>query len=190
MKIKIFSLFTTIVFMALALTLKSSAVQMPDMSTSGHAKIVIEEKNKKPETYNFSGDFPSGLKCLEDARSSPASTQIIMLQDFDKGNGSDTLVGVHLRIEPNGAGTFQLNPAHDSDPSGHVKIQRSGQNVERPLSDADDVSPKRTGGTIIIENYPKAVGGFIKGTFDVKLLDLKDNLVHVSGEFYIKRKSK
>ena len=61
MKYKIILLFAIVAFM----TPDCSAQQLPDMTSDGYAKLIIEKKGAKPITYNFPGAFPSGLRCVK-----------------------------------------------------------------------------------------------------------------------------
>lgn len=194
MKLKSVSLFTTVVFMSLTLAFKANAVQKPDGSSQ--AKIVIQEQNQKPKTYNFhEDDIASELRCVEDDDSTPHSTSIFIGNVFDERGG--TSVSLTLSIRPSGVGTFYINPAHDPDPQAHAQgqILPGDDSPRKNFVDASD--KKKVGGTITIENYPDSVGGFIKGTLDVTLVDigsedsegntLEGNLAHITGDFYIKR---
>lgn len=183
---KVLYLFATVAFIAL----KCSAQQMPDMSSDGQAKIIIETKGTKPVTYIFPGAFPSGLKCVKHVGENSVAdnyTDIFFAHSFDNSDGTQTLVTVTMRFWPNNVGTFKLPINGDQPSEAHITVNIETGNSRTILLDA---SPEKgTGGTLSIENYPTAVGGKMKGVFDANLLGDKDNLYHVRGEFNIKRKN-
>ncbi len=186
MKAKAFPLLATVGLMALAL--KGFAQQMPDMTSDGQAKIIIEKKGANPETYQFSGAFPSGLKCIEHTGATPADnyTDIMLIQSFDNSDGSQTLVNVTMRFWPNSSGTFQLPINGDLVKEGHITLDIERGNSRTILLDA---SPEKgTRGTLTIQDYPLHLGNKIKGVFDATLMDNNDELIHVSGSFNVKRK--
>jgi hypothetical protein len=106
-----------------------------------------------------------------------------MIQLFENGDDTYTQLTVRMRIQPSGVGTFKLSPDDVKTPEGHISISAGARLL------LDGQPENGTGGTITIENYPAAVGGFLKGALDVTLIDQEGKLVHVSGEFYIKRKT-
>lgn len=177
-----------LLFAMVALVLNCSAQQLPDMSSDGQAKLIIEKKGAKPITYNFPGEFPSGLKCVKHtgATATENYTDIFLGHSFDNSDGTETLVTVKMRFWPNMVGGFKLSINGDQASEGHITINIDRGNSETILLDA---SPgKGTGGSISIENYPAAVGDKIKGTFYATLMNEKNELVHISGSFNIKRK--
>ena len=185
MKNKIILLFSIAAFMML----NCSAQQLPDLTSDGYAKLIIEKKGAKPITYNFPGAFPSGLKCVKHTGTTTAEnyTDILFGHSFDNSDGTQTLVTVTMRFWPNNVGSFKLPINGDQNSEGHITINIDKGNLETIL--LDDSPEKGTGGSISIENYPTAEGGKIKGIFDAKLMDAKDNIYHVSGAFNIKRKN-
>ena len=153
----------------------------------GHAKLIVEKAGEKPVTYNFPDALPAAYNCIvhNDGPSIPERyTEIIFIYTFDNGS-KQTDVTVSLRIEPNGVGSFPLDPPMPDKPvpSGDINIQfnnTAGPSLMQSPSEG-------TGGSVTIDNFPKAVGGNITGTFKAKLVDGKGALYNVSGEFNIKR---
>ena len=146
MKNNFFPLFVTLAFMTL--TLKSSAQQMPGMPSGGSAKFTIEKKGSKPVTYIFPNGFPAALKCVEHKGETAAETdtEIILTNDFDNPDGTETLVMVNMRIRPSGSGNFKLPINGDQATEGHLSMNIERGNTRTSLLDA---SPEKgTGGTI------------------------------------------
>lgn len=197
MKLKSVSLFATVVFIGLTLAFKANAVQKPDLSNQ--AKVVVAEENKPPKTYNFHEDDIAGeMRCIEDPNqtgSPPLRTEIYISNIFDERGG--TSVSLTLSIEPSGAGTFYIVTNNDTTPKASATVQIHPGDDSASKNFVDVSENKKVGGTVTIENYPASVGGFIKGTLDVTLVDigsedsegntLEGNLAHITGEFYIKR---
>lgn len=185
LKTRIFFLFSIVAFLTL---IQQCNAQMPDMTSSGMAKLTIEKKGEKPITYNFPGTFPPQIKCIVHTGSTNADnyTDISCINDFDNSNGTQSQVTLSMRFWPNTTGTFKLPINGDQTSEGHISLDIEIGNTRTIMLDA---SPEKgTGGTIKIENFPEAVGGKIKGTFDATLMDEKNQLVQVSGSFNIKRR--
>lgn len=187
MKNKIFALLATFVF--IASTLKCSAQQMPDMTSDGQAKLVVEKKRSKSETYIFPGDFPSGLHCVTHKGSSATdtNTDIWFVYQFNNSDGSNPVVEVYITIRPSGTGTFRLPINGDLSREAQMGVTIDRGESKTALS--CDFPEDGTGGTVIIQNYPTKIGGKVKGVFEANLKSKKGEIYHVSGEFNIKRKA-
>lgn len=185
MKNKIFSLLAAI---ALTVGVQQCRAQykIPDMTPGGHGKLIVEKEGEKPVTYMFPDAFPAGFGCIKHD-GSVEYTEIRFTYTFDDGGVKKTDVDVQLRIEPNDAGTFKLNPPMPDKPvpSGNITVSIDHGTTRTTLM--QDPS-HGTSGYITINNYPNAVGGNITGAFAATLISEKGMLYKVSGEFNIKRK--
>jgi hypothetical protein len=185
MKNKIFSLLAVISLTA-GVQQCSAQIKVPDMTPGGHAKLTVEKEGEKPVIYTFPDALPADFGCIK-RPGSVGYTEIRFTYTFDNGNGKQTLVGVHLRVEPNNVGTFKLNPPMPDKPVPSANITVSIDDGTTRTALMQDPS-HGTSGYITINNYPEAVGGNITGTFEATLISQKGALYKVSGEFNIKRK--